>query len=46
MEKIYRRMSDECEDDYVWRVCNNKQIGKYNLTWDEVGDILNSELET
>lgn len=40
----YKRMSDEQKDDYIWRVCENKDQGIYNLTWDEVGEILNEEL--
>ena len=45
METIYKRMSDESFDDYVWRICSNKDNGKYELTWDEVGIILNKESE-
>ena len=42
----YKRMSDETEDDYCWRICLNKDLGVYSeLTWEDVGDILNSELD-
>ena len=37
-------MSDETEDDYIWRMCCNKENGIYKLTWDELADILNEEL--
>ena len=43
MESIYKRMSDEQFDDYVWRICSNKDNGKYELTWEEIGVILNKE---
>lgn len=43
MELKYKRMTDETIDDYVWRICSNKDSGKYELTWDEVGNILNRE---
>ena len=45
MDIIYKRMSDETIEDYVWRICSNKDNGKYNLTWDEVGEILNEECD-
>jgi len=38
-------MSDETIEDYVWRICSNKDSGKYSITWDEVGEILNSECD-
>lgn len=41
----YKRLTDESEDDYIWRMCESKESGKYNLTWDELGDILNKELD-
>lgn len=44
MESIYKRLSDEARDDYIWRICQNKDTGKYDLTWSEVADILNKEL--
>lgn len=44
-ELKYKRLSDESEDDYIWRVCSNKDNSIYNLTWDEVGEILNDELD-
>lgn len=37
-------MSDETYDDYWWRICSNKDLEIYDLTWDEVGEILNAEL--
>ena len=42
----YKRMSDETEDQYIYRMCQNKDIGTYDLTWKDVGDILNQELDT
>ena len=45
MDAIYKRMSDETIEDYVWRICSNKDSGKYSITWDEVGEILNSECD-
>jgi hypothetical protein len=45
MNIIYKRMSDESIEDYIWRICSNKDIGKYDLTWDEVGEILNVECD-
>jgi len=41
----YKRMSDETEDNYIYRLCRNKDLDIYNLTWKETGDILNQELE-
>lgn len=41
----YKRFNSESEDDYVWRICESKENKKYDLTWDEVGEILNSELD-
>ena len=41
----YKRMSDESNDDFWWRVCSNKDLDIYDLTWDEVGEILNRELD-
>lgn len=40
-----KRMTDEEESHYIYRICRNKDIGKYDMTWKEVQDILNSELE-
>lgn len=40
----YRKMSDENYTDYWWRICSNKDLGIYDLTWEEVGEILNEEL--
>lgn len=41
----YKRMSDETEDMYIYRICRNKDVGIYDLTWGQVGDILNEELD-
>lgn len=46
IETKYKRMSDETEPSYVYRMCKNKDIGVYDLTWKNVGDILNQELDT
>lgn len=40
-----KRMSDETIDSYIYRICRNKDIGMYDLTWQDVGNILNKELE-
>lgn len=45
MNQIYKRLSDEERDDYIWRICSGKDNGIYDLTWDDVGCILNSELD-
>ena len=44
-ETKLKRMSDETVDEYIYRVCRNKDIGMYDVTWQDVGNILNSELE-
>lgn len=44
MQTEYKRLSDESRDDYIWRICQNKDIGKYDLTWSDVAEILNEEL--
>ena len=41
----YKRMSDESIDEYIYRLCRNKDIGIYDLTWSDVGNILNEELD-
>lgn len=43
MDIKLKRMSDETFDDYVWRICSNKDIGKYDIIWEQVAEILNSE---
>lgn len=40
-----KRMTDETVDSYIYRICRNKDIGMYDLTWQDVGNILNKELE-
>lgn len=40
-----KRMSDESVDSYIYRICRNKDMGIYDLTWKEVGSILNDELD-
>lgn len=40
----YKRMSDEKREDYIWRICSNKDNGLYELKWEDVKEILNSEL--
>ena len=40
----YKKQSSETYDDFWWRICSSKDANIYNLTWDEVGEILNSEL--
>lgn len=37
-------MSDEPITDYIYRICRGKDTGLYDLTWQEVAEILNSEL--
>lgn len=41
----YKRMSDETESAYIYRICRNKDVNIYDLTWEQVGDILNEELD-
>ena len=41
----YKRMSDETESAYIYRICRNKDVNIYDLTWGQVGDILNEELD-
>lgn len=45
IENEYKRLSDESMDDYVWRMCSNKDAGKYDLKWGELADILNEVLD-
>lgn len=45
MDIRYKRMNDETVDSYIYRMCRNKDLGKYELTWKQVGDILNEQLE-
>lgn len=45
VEVQYRRQDSESYDDYSWRVCSNKDLEIYDLTWDEVGEILNDQLD-
>lgn len=45
IENEYKRLSDESQDDYVWRMCSNKDAGKYDLKWGELADILNEVLD-
>lgn len=40
-----KRMSDEEAPHYIYRICRNKDIGKYDMTWKEVQHLLNDELE-
>lgn len=44
IETKYKKHSSESYDDYWWRICSNKDLQIYDITWDEVGKILNSEL--
>lgn len=44
LETKFKRMSDESVDSYIYRICRNKEIGLYDLTWQQVAEILNSEL--
>lgn len=39
-----RRLPNETEVQYIWRICSAKDIGTLDITWDEVADILNKEL--
>ena len=45
IETKLKRMSDESQDEYIYRICRNKDIGMYDITWQQVADILNHELE-
>lgn len=39
-----KRKADENPLQYIWRVCSAKDSGIYEMTWDDVADILNKEL--
>lgn len=39
-----KRGADETPLQYIWRLCSAKDSGVLNITWQEVADILNSEL--
>lgn len=41
----YKRQSSEDYDDYWWRICSNKDLDIYDLTWEDVGELLNKELD-
>jgi len=41
----FKRLSDETVSEYIYRVCRNKDLGIYDLTWEQVANILNRELE-
>ena len=41
----YKKQSSESYDDYWWRMCSNKESSIYDLTWEELGAILNEELD-
>ena len=42
MDIRFKRMSDETQDNYIWRICENRKT--YDLDWENVGQILNKEL--
>ena len=37
------RLSNETEEQYIWRVCSAKDDGMLDMTWDEIADIINEE---
>ena len=39
-----KRLPNETETQYVWRICSAKDTGVLDITWDEVANILNKEL--
>ena len=45
IETKYKKQSSESIDEYIYRLCRNKDMDVYDLTWKNVGDILNQELE-
>lgn len=45
-QECYKRMSDESESQYIYRMCRNKDIGKYELTWEDLGKVLNKNLDS
>lgn len=40
----FSKKDSETNSDYIFRMCHNKDLGIYVLTWQEVADIINSEL--
>lgn len=40
----YKKQNSETYDDFWWRICSNKDLEIYDLTWEEVGEILNEGL--
>ena len=42
-DKRYLRLKDESIEDYNYRMCRQKDLGIYDLTWKELRDILNEE---
>lgn len=41
-----RRKPDENEEKYLWRLGQAKESGLYELSWDDISDIMNSEFRT
>lgn len=39
-----KRLPDESELQYIWRLCSQKDAGVLDVTWDEIATILNKEL--
>ena len=42
MEEKLKKLDYESELDYICRICDNKDL--YNLTWKEIGSIINDQL--
>lgn len=40
----FKRAPDETDLQYIWRMCSEKDAGIFELTWDELAEIMNQEL--
>ena len=45
-ELEFNKRENETEEEYIYRVCQAKDSGALNANWEEVADLLNSELRT
>lgn len=40
----FKKKVDENDKQYIWRICQYKDSGLFDMNWDDVADILNKEL--
>ena len=40
------KRKNETEEEYIYRICQAKDSGALNANWEQVADLLNSELRT